>query len=180
MILKFKATAAFFAIAAIGITSAQAADSSSSGGSHRLGGGIHYWKTISNLKDNYKDIDDNGISYVASYQYVYGWVKGEVDAEIFPKNFRGSDKVSIAPEAFLLLGGVLYAGPGVGITYTDDQSLDKKWSDPYGMLRAGVDIPLFDLLHIDIHANYQFTKWSDWDQFDTDTITLGAQARIAF
>ena len=182
MTSTFKTAAALFAIAAMGIASAQAADqkgSSSSGGSHRLGGGVHYWTALKSL-DN--DVDKNGFSYLLSYQYVYGWLKAEVDGELFPKNFRGSDKVSVAPEAFLLLGGVIYAGPGVGIMYTDDDALkdQDKWSDPYGLLKAGVDIPLFDLLHLDVHAIYQFTKWANWDQFDTDTITLGAQARIAF
>lgn len=182
MTRKLTAAAVFFAVAAMGIASAQAAadSSSSSGGSHRLGGGVHYWKTLSDLEDNHNDIDDNGFSYLVSYQYVYSWLKVEADVEIFPKNFRGSDKVSVAPEAFLMLGGIIYGGPGIGITYTDDQDLDNKWSDPYGLLKAGVDIPLFDVLHLDIHCIYQFTKWADWNEFDTDTITLGAQARIAF
>lgn len=159
---------------------AQSSSSSSSSGNQRIGGGVHYWKTIDQLKDDHKELDDHGISYYGSYQYVLGLIKVEVDVEVFPKNFRGSDKVSISPQAFALVGGLVYAGIGVATTWTDDDTLDKKFSDPFGILRAGVDLELLPSLHLDVNGNYQFTKWNDWDKFDTDTITLGAQARLAF
>lgn len=149
---------------------------------HRIGGGVHYWKTIKQLDDE-KDktkLDDNGISYYGSYQYVIGFFKAEIDVEVFPKNFRGSDKLSISPQAFALVGGLIYGGIGVATTWTDDDKVDKKFSDPFGILRAGLDIELLPALHLDINGNYQFTQWANWDRFDTDTITLGAQARFAF
>lgn len=164
-------------------SAAAAADSSAasgSAGSHRIGGGIHYWKTIKNLDDDHSKFDNQGVSYYGSYQYVIGFLKLEGDVEVFPKNYRASDKISIAPQAYALVGGIIYGGLGVGSTWTDDDSLKNKWSDPFMILRAGLDLELLPHLHLDVNGNYQFTKWAKWDEFDTDTITLGAQARLAF
>ncbi len=147
---------------------------------HKLGGGIRYWRTLKELKDD-PSLDRDGISYIASYQFVYGWLKIEGDIEVFPKHFRASDEVSVQPMVYAMLGGIIYGGVGIGTVYTDDDDLDNKWSDPVMALRAGLDLPLLpDLLHLDINANYQFTKWADWNEFDTDTIFLGAQARLVF
>ena len=147
--------------------------------SHRIGGGVQYWRTIRQISHD-SSFDRDGLSYIGSYQFVFGWIKLEADVEVFPKNFRASDNLSIHPMAFAMVGGIIYGGLGIGAVYTDDDTLDDEWSDPIMSLRAGLDLPILPNLRIDLNANYHFTEWADWNKFDTDTIILGAQARLAF
>ena len=46
---------------------------------NQLGVGVHYWTTVKNIDVN--DIDKNGFSYLAMYQYHYGWVGIEAALE---------------------------------------------------------------------------------------------------
>lgn len=147
-------------------------------GVHRLGAGANYWKTINNLEaKDFSDIDENGLSWLASYQYVpAGIVKFEIDLEYYP-SLGGEPKAFWSPEAFVFVGGTFYAGAGIGVYYTDGMFSDT----PFFMLRAGVDFAILPFLFLDINANYRF---NDWDTFstkdlDTDTIRLGAAVRFA-
>ena len=145
---------------------------------NRIGGGIHYWKTIDQLKKEHKSIDDDGIAWVVSYQRVISMLKLEADLEIFPNGYGGSEDTAFSPQAFIGLGSAIYAAIGIGTVYASD--LDKTFSDPLFIGRAGLDLEIIPALHLDINANYYFAKWEDWDDFDTDTITLGGQVRLAF
>ncbi len=145
---------------------------------HRVGGGIHYWKTIDELKDEHQSIDDSGIAWVVSYQYAPGLIKIEADLEIFPNGYGGSEETTLSPQAFIELGSAIYAAVGIGTVYAND--LDKTFSDPIYILRVGLDLELLPRLFLDINGNYYFTNWEEWNDVDTDTITLGAQVRVAF
>ena len=61
---------------------------------------------------------------------------------------------------------------------------DSEKNNPFYAFRAGPDIPLLPILHLDINANYRFENWGDLStdgkSVDTDTITLGAAVRLAF
>lgn len=144
-------------------------------GSHRFGVGANYWKTLDEI--DFGDIDEDGFSYLASYQYApRGLFKFEADLEYFPDLAGGSEAVW-APEAFVMIGGTLYAGAGIGIYYSDGT-----WADePFYMLRAGLDFPILPFLSLDISANYRFNDWGSLsgDDLDTDTIRLGAALRFA-
>jgi hypothetical protein len=142
-------------------------------GSHRLGGGANYWKTIDNIDTNF---DENGLSWLASYQYVpKGIFKLELDLEYYPNNLI-SDKDLWSPEAFVLLGGTLYAGVGIGVYYDGDVFNNA----PFYMLRAGLDFSILPFLSLDINANYRFEDWGDLStsDIDTDTIRIGAVIRF--
>ena len=145
---------------------------------NRIGGGVHYWKTIDQIKKEHESIDDDGIAWVVSYQRVISMLKLEADLEIFPNGYAGSEDIAFSPQAFIGLGTAIYAALGIGTVYASD--LDKKFSDPLFIARAGLDLALIPALHLDINANYYFSKWENWDDFDTDTITLGGQVRFAF
>jgi hypothetical protein len=144
-------------------------------GAHRLGVGVNYWKTIDNI--DLGDVDEDGLSYLASYQYApLGLFKFEADLEYFPDLGGGSEAVW-APEAFVIVGGTIYAGAGIGIYYSDGD-----WGDePFYMLRAGLDFPILPFLFLDINANYRFNDWGSLSgsDLDTDTIRLGAAVRFA-
>ena len=145
---------------------------------NQLGVGVHYWTTVKNIDVN--DVDKNGFSYLAMYQLHYGWVGIEADVEWFQKGFGGAEKDVFQPQAYFILGKVVYAAAGIGGYFTDGKFADK----PFYAFRVGLDIPLFSILHLDINANYRFENWDDLStagkSVDTDTITLGAAARLAF
>ena len=148
-------------------------------GEHRIGGGAHYWRTIDDLEENDFDIDEDGLAYLASYQYVAASMfKLEIDLEIFPDGFAGTNEVVYAPQVLALVGSGIYAGIGIGVYYVDDEFAD----DPFFSLRAGIDLELLPSIRLDINANYTFTdferiKTVDKD-IDTDNVTLGAMLRI--
>jgi len=148
------------------------------GGNNQFGVGVHYWTTVKNI--DVQDIDKNGFSYLAMYQYHYGWVGIEADLEWFQKGFGGATQDIYQPQAYLILGKVIYAAAGIGGYYTDGKLAD----NPFYAFRAGLDIPLLPILHLDINANYRFENWDDLStegkSVDTDTITLGAAARLVF
>jgi opacity protein-like surface antigen len=145
---------------------------------HRFGAGANYWKTISNLDlEDVKNIDESGLSWLASYQYVpAGIFKLEVDLEYYPR-LGEEPKAMWSPEAFLLVGGTLYAGAGIGVYYNGDIFSNK----PFYMLRAGLDFAILPFLSLDINANYRFNDWNslETNSIDTDTIRLGAALRFA-
>lgn len=145
---------------------------------HRLGIGAHYWRTVDQVVDDRGEIDDSGLSWLVSYQYVPSLLRFELDLEVFPQGFGGSTDTAYSPQAYVLLGAGLYGGLGVGVTTSnfDGGSV----SDPYWAARAGFDRQIVPGVHLDINANYRFHAWSELEGADTDTVTLGAIARVAF
>ena len=148
-------------------------------GSHSIGIGANYWKTIDDLDTgDVTDIDESGLSWIASYQYApAGIFKLELDLEYYPE-LGAAGETFWSPEAFVLVGGTLYAGAGVGVYYSDGTFSDS----PFFMLRAGLDIAILPFLSLDINANYRFNDWETLDLSDdlgTDTIRLGAAVRFS-
>jgi len=168
--LLFLAVVAFILVSSTSVSTALA-------GSHRLGLGANYWKTLNNIEvDDVTNIDETGLSWLASYQYApAGLFKLEIDLEYYPE--LAGEKSLLSPEAFVLVGGTFYAGAGVGIYYSDGSFNDS----PFFMLRAGLDFAILPFLSLDINANYRFNDWSSFDtsDLDTDTIRLGAAIRFS-
>jgi hypothetical protein len=150
---------------------AAAADSS-------IGFGIHSWRTVKDLRsEGFKDIRRSGISYLLSYQYhLIPLVKLELDGEYFDKGFGGSTHGAFAPQAFVLVGGFIYAGAGIGTTYSKDFA--NNFSSPFYVARAGLDLHLVPRFHIDVNANYKFNAYHELQGASTGTVTLGALARL--
>lgn len=149
-------------------------------GEHRIGFGLHYWQSLDSFDDNLPDVEiqDDGLSEVVSYQYLAGFLRFEAAAEYFDKGFQGSTDWAISPQVYLLAGRGIYGGLGVGVTYSDFAS--GSWSDPFYIAKAGVDFLLLPKLHLDVHADYRFLEWQDLDNYDSDSITFGAVARVGF
>lgn len=150
-------------------------------GEHSLGLGWQFWRTVDGLPGagDVEDVEDDGSSLVASYQYKpAGLFKFEIDVEYFEDGFAGSTDTAIAPQAFVLVGGFVYGGVGVGVTISD--GLEDEVSDPYFMARLGLEFDLLGPLSVDLHATYRFDDWEGLEGIDlnTDTYTLGAVARI--
>lgn len=150
-------------------------------GQHRIGLGVNYWKTIDDLEDegldNVDNIDDSGLSQVASYQY---WPKGllgiQVDIERFPDGFGGSTESSWSPQVYVTVGHGFYGGVGIGVT--NSSGFEDDWSDPFYAAKAGFNLGLLPRVSLDIYGNYRFDAWSELNEADTDTVFLGALIRI--
>jgi len=148
-------------------------------GAHRFGVGVHYLTTVDDLE--LTSGSDNGMAYVVSYQYAGSEIlKLEIDVEVMPNDWLGSTEDIYAPHALLLIGSGLYAGVGIGTYYSDGDFSD----DNFYLLRAGLNLDLLPSISIDINLNYQFSDYEGidaiQDDIQSDTITLGASARIAF
>ena len=167
----------FIAVVAVGLAVLTAA-SAAQAGSHRIGVGANYWKTLNDIDvEDFTNIDETGLSWLASYQYApEGLFKLEIDLEYYPK-LGPEQKAFWSPEAFVLVGGTLYAGIGIGDYYNGDVFSN----NPFFMLRAGVDFAILPFLSLDINANYRFSNWDNdvADDVDTDTVRLGAALRFS-
>lgn len=145
---------------------------------HQIGGGVHYWRTIDEIDDDDGDIDEDGFGFVASYQYRPGLLGLGIDVEWKDKGFAGAPEDVYEPQAYLIVGGMLYAAGGIGGYYTDGEFAD----DPFYLFRAGLDLEILPAFHLDIHAIYRFEEWEQIDEepteVDTDTVTIGVAARI--
>jgi opacity protein-like surface antigen len=143
-------------------------------GNHRIGVGANYWVALDDLDS---DIDDDGFSYLVTYQFRAGLLGLQLDAEILPDRF-GED--AYAPAAYLVLGGAIYAAAGAGIINQDDEWAD----DPFYAFKVGLDMELAPNVFLDIAGSYRFDSETDLDDavddIDTDTVFLGAALRMAF
>ena len=144
---------------------------------HRLGLGAHYWVTVDDIE--FDNVDESGFAWLMSYQIrPVRLLKFEVAVELLPEHFGGATEQVLAPQAYMIVGGWVYGGLGVGTLYSDGEFCDS----PFYALRAGVDFPVLPHVYIDINANYRFNEWDDFDQpgrdLSTDTITVGAAIRI--
>ena len=144
-------------------------------GAHRLGVGANYWTALDSIKVN--DVDDDGFSYLVTYQYRPGLLGLQLDVEFLPDRF-GKD--AYAPAAYVVLGGFIYAAAGIGMIHQDGDWAD----DPFLALKAGLDLELLPRIYFDISASYRFDSKTDLgdavDKIDTDTLFLGAAVRFAF
>ncbi len=115
----------------------------------RIGVGANYWLSIDDIDST--NIDENGLSFYASYQYWMGLIGIEADLEILPDKF-GAD--AFAPQIFILAGSGVYAGAGVGIEYRDGELAD----EPFFALKAGLNLELLPSIYLDIYGTYRFIR----------------------
>ena len=145
-------------------------------GEHRIGGGANYWISLDDIDDGDKKFDDDGLAFFGSYQYWAGLFGVEADVEFLPDRFGES---AVSPQAYLLVGKGIYAGIGIGTTYTDGDFVD----EPFYALKAGINLELLPGIFADIYGNYRFNDKADFEDedndIDTDTVFLGMAVRIA-
>ena len=155
---------------AAGLTTAQAQEDV-----HRLGVGANYWVAIDDI--DVDNVDDNGFSYLATYQWRPSVLGLQLDFEMLPDRF-GED--AYAPAAYLIFGKALYVAAGAGIVNQDSEWAD----DPFYAFKAGLDLNLLANLYVDISASYRCDAETDVgdavDAIDTDTLFLGAAVRLGF
>lgn len=143
---------------------------------HRIGGGIHYLRTLGSIKDH-PEWDSNAIGYMLSYQYVFGSIRLEGDLEWVP-DYGGLNKTLFQPQAWLLLGKLIYLSAGIGGSYIDGDWFD----NPFYGLRAGVNLTLIGV-NFDGFTSYRFQSsnvFEDINEEDLDALTFGALVRVEF
>ena len=139
-----------------------------------FGGGIHYLRTLGEMKD-VEGWDENAIGWMLSYRLNMGLMKIEADLEWVP-DFGGTDESLYQPQAWLVLGGIVYGSAGIGWSYFNDGWLH----NPFYGLRAGVDLPLGGI-NLDVFTTYRFhssTVFEEFDESDLDHLTFGALVRF--
>ncbi len=139
----------------------------------RFGGGFHYLRNLGDIKAY--GYEQDSYSLLGSYQLTGPLLKLEGAVEyIF--DFAGVEEPMWQPSAWLLAGGSIYGGAGVGIGYIDGDWQD----DPFYAIRAGVDL-VFGNLWLDIFATYRFQSDPDLEALtgeDLDSITFAAVLRF--
>lgn len=143
---------------------------------HRIGAGLNYWYSVDDLKNDDWNFDRDGVGIIASYQYWGGLLGFEFDAELLPDRFGDT---AISPQAYVLVGKGIYAGLGIGTTYSDGEFAD----EPFYALKAGFCLEVLPKIYADIYANYRFNDIKNIDEsvkdIDTDTLFFGAMVRIS-
>ena len=144
---------------------------------HRYGIGQLYWQSLDDIAE--RGLEEDGTAPFLTYQYVPdGIFRLELDLEYYKDGFGGSDSAAYAPVGFVLVEFGIYAGLGVGVTVSD--GLDDNISDPFYAARVGWDFQLIPRLHFDVNANYRADTFKELEDYDQDSITLGAAVRLEF
>lgn len=146
-------------------------------GPHSVGVGMHYWVATNDIESD--DFREDSYAPILSYQYTPGILSLEFDVEYFPERYAGFDDRAFAPQAYVLLGTLLYGGMGYGSFYTDGD-----FRDEFFVLRLGFDLAMSSRWSLDFNGNYHWTDFDNIRDIDEelggDSITLGVMLRYRF
>ncbi len=158
---------------------------------HAFGIGAHYFYSLDDIREDLEDefgdsFHRDGLALTVSYRFKpndHFGIAFEVQA--YPDGYYDAES-AYSPRLMMFLGKSLYIGGGVAVNYVDwEDDLDflhdtDDWSDPYYLLRAGLEFPfIVDDLKLYIDASYEFNEWNEVEEFDSDTITFGAGIRFS-
>lgn len=136
----------------------------------QIGAGAHYMKTIGDA-ENTEGFNSDALNLLLAGRMDLRLFKLELDSE-WALDYGGSSKTLWIPQAFAVVGGLIYGAAGIGSGYVDGDWFDR----PVYTLRAGVNLPL-GRVAVDVNANYQFMNskaLENLDSNDLDSVTLGA------
>jgi hypothetical protein len=151
------------------IASAQQSDPDK-GSRMQIGAGVHYMKTVGDVK-NSPDFNSDALNILVAGRKGLGLIGLEIDSE-WALDYGGSSKTLWMPQALATVGGLIYGAAGIGTGYIDGNWFDR----PTYTLRAGVNLPLGGLT-ADVNANYQFMNAKALENLnskDLDSVTVGA------
>jgi len=144
---------------------------------HRLGFGLHFWKSVDDLAKDFPGVKDSGVAWLGSYLVdPVGPLKFGLDLEFFPNGFGGSKSGAWSPQAFVLVGDKYYGGIGIGMNVSS--SFENNRSGSYYLARVGIDFALLPRVRLDVNLNYQADAFNELDGANTSAITLGAIVRF--
>ncbi len=159
-------------------------------GEFGIGGGVFYNRQLGDIKDRDDwDFDKNFVSYMVTLKYqlanflgLEGSVdyyngSGTIDYTLRP---MGTAVVSIPIPGLDLFNG----GVGINSTYTKYKEVGGGSTDDWSKLayhfKAGIQIPIADLLWVCGDCYYFVDDLKDIEDFDSDLLTFGARAMLRF
>ncbi len=143
---------------------------------HRLGLGVHAWRTAGELWDDPTSEKESDLSALLSYQLVpFRPLKLQLDLEFFPNGFGGSGEEAWSPQGLIVVGDRLYAALGAGVVYSQD--LEGRFSDAIYIARLGIDLPVTSRLRLDVCADERSGDLDGLTAADEDTITFAVVLR---
>jgi opacity protein-like surface antigen len=159
-------------------------------GEHSIGAGFHYFYTLDDISNEFDDsivtaFKRDGVGINFSYRYKFNRYVGVLaELQLYPNGHLDA-KTVVSPRLFALLGKSVYGGIGVGwnnVQWRDETNelhVSGNWTDPFYMLRGGIEFPLLmGRFILDVNANYDFNYWNDVQAFDSDILTFGAGLKI--
>ncbi len=138
-----------------------------------LGAGVHYLHNLGEIQAS--GYEENSFSVLGSLLFGGPMISFEAQLE-YMFDLMGTDEGAFLPQAYVLVGGLIYGGLGIGVVHFDGEWAD----DPFYNLRAGVNLPLGGL-GLDAYATYQFwnnDQLEDLTGDDLDSITFAAVLRF--
>ena len=141
----------------------------------QIGAGIHYLRTVGDIKDS-PDWNPDAVGFMASYRYKMPLIKIEGDLEWVP-DYGGQGNTLFEPQAWFIVGGLIYGAGGIGASYLDGDWLD----NPFYALRLGVDLTLFGL-NCDVFGSYRFQDSKVLEDFNAESlnaVTFGLIVRLS-
>lgn len=143
-----------------------------------LGVGYRHFFTVDELEKPFKE---NGYGGYINWRMQWTeWLGGLLELAFYEDGYAGTSNEPLAPQAFLLLGGPLYLGAGVGILYSKSDFADS----PFWVVRAGYEGVLTEWFLFDVTVSYEFSEWNGVnkvdERFESDTVVVGAGLRVLF
>jgi hypothetical protein len=142
---------------------------------HRFGLGLHYLHNLGTIENTALiNVHRDNFGILGSYQFNPLIFKAEIDGEyIF--DYLNTNNDLFQPSLWLLAGGLVYGGAGIGIGYIDGDWQDRPF---YGLrLGANLQITRFD---VDVFTQYRFQSTRQLENVvdNLDALTFGAQLRF--
>lgn len=154
-----------------------------------IGGGVFYNRQLGKIR-NEKNFDKDFISYMLTMKYQLIDMIG-LEASLDYYNGSGDIDYTLRPMGTAVLSiplpilDLFNVGVGINTTYTrykktgtDDWTTD--WSKLGYHFKAGIQIPIANLLWICGDCYYFVDDLRDIEDFDSDLLTFGARAMIRF
>ncbi|MFH1037103.1 MAG: outer membrane beta-barrel protein [PVC group bacterium] len=154
-----------------------------------IGGGIYYNRQLGDLKnDKVRDFDKDFVSYVLSLKYQFASVLG-LEGNLDYYNGSGTIDYTLRPMGTAVLSiplpvfDLFNAGVGINSTYTkfkEAGGTKGEWSKLSYHFKAGVQLPVADILWICGDCYYFVDDLKDIEDFNSDLLTFGARALLRF
>lgn len=153
-----------------------------------IGGGVFYNRQLGDIKDDDR-FDKNFVSYMLTLKFQaanFLGLEGSIDY------YNGSDAIdyTLRPMGTAVVSipipglDLFNAGVGINSTYTkykkDGGGSTDDWSKLAYHFKAGIQIPIADLLWVCGDCYYFVDDLKDIEDFDSDLLTFGARAMLRF